>query len=290
MRKPPLSKIRTLVALTILLVACVGLAFHSGTGTYSAFGLGEFSLLCPLGGLEVLLASKTLIPRVLFSLIIVAVICLAVGRAWCAWGCPVNLVRKIVGSKQPRPEQATCKSTLKETLGHDKRLWVLAGLIVATLVVGFPVFCLICPVGLVFGTVASVWHLIQFNDVNWGLLVFPAALIVEVVVIKKWCITICPIAGLLSLFGRAAKAFRPRVDATACRKSNGAVCHACYDACPETIDLHSMHAKGELADCTRCGECKQVCPTGAISMGLIPKNSKVEDDEQKEFVLPRSSE
>lgn len=286
MRKIKLSTIRTLVIILVLAAACVGLAVHSGTGTYSSFGIGAFSLLCPLGGIEALLASKTFIPQALISLVVVVLICLLVGRAWCAWGCPIHIVRKISGTKQARPEHAICSSSLKETFKSDKRLWVLAGLFIATLIVGFPVFCLICPVGLTFGSVASVWRLIQFNDVNWGLLVFPLALIVEIILIKKWCISICPIAGLLSLFGRVAKGFQPRVDAGVCRKSHGESCHACFEACPEAIDLHSMDAKGQLADCTRCGECAGVCPAHAIEMKLRPEASDIVVNAKKNEELP----
>lgn len=196
---------RTAVALFVIALMCFSLAFHSGIGTPSSFGIGTFQLICPLGGIEALLASKTAIPHAIISLVVVLAACLVVGRAWCAWGCPAGVVRKVFGRKEVHADHAACNRSLWETFKTDSRLWVLAGVLIATLVVGLPLFCLVCPIGLTFGTIMSIWRLIQFNDVNWGLLVFPAALVVEIVVCKAWCIKMCPIAGLLSLVGRLAK-------------------------------------------------------------------------------------
>ncbi|MCI8424342.1 MAG: hypothetical protein HFJ72_01570, partial [Adlercreutzia sp.] len=52
---------RTATLLAVFAAVIVSLAFDSGLGTPSSFGIGEFFLLCPLGGLEALLASKALI-------------------------------------------------------------------------------------------------------------------------------------------------------------------------------------------------------------------------------------
>ena len=260
---------RLFFALFIILLMVFTLAFHSGIGTPSSFGVGPFYLICPLGGIEALIASHTFIPQAFISLLVVVAACLIVGRAWCAWGCPVHLTRSIFNSKEAHQDKPVGKSSLWETFKSDSRLWVLAGFLIAVAVVALPVFCLVCPVGLTFGTLMSVWRLIQFNDVNWGLLVFPVALIIELVVYKKWCLKICPLGGLLALFGRFAKPWRPAVDETTCLHAQGKPCKICQDVCIETIDLHAIDAQAQLADCTRCAECKAACPTGSIIMPFI---------------------
>ncbi|MCD8315917.1 MAG: 4Fe-4S ferredoxin, partial [Eggerthellaceae bacterium] len=63
--------IRTCVGLGVIALMIFSLAFHSGLGSASSFGISTFNLLCPLGGIEALLASKTFIPRALITLVVV---------------------------------------------------------------------------------------------------------------------------------------------------------------------------------------------------------------------------
>lgn len=276
MRKVKPSVVQTLTALAVLALACLGLAFNTGTGTYSTFGIGSFFLLCPLGGVEALLASKALVPQVLISLAVVVVLALVLGRSWCAWACPTRLVRRVFGkaATEKKLPSNPCAGTFLQVAKQDCRLWVLAVVLVITLIVGFPVFCLVCPIGLTFGTVVSIWRIIQFNDLTWGILLFPAALVIELVAIKRWCVQICPIAGLLSLLGRAARVFRPTVNASSCLRVQGGDCHACKEVCPENIDLHAQTASQQLADCTRCAECLHACPTASVAMPLLAKQGE----------------
>ena len=57
------------------------LAFDSGFGNASSFGIGEFFLLCPSGGLEAFLASKAFLPVTAISLAVVLVLALLFGIA-----------------------------------------------------------------------------------------------------------------------------------------------------------------------------------------------------------------
>ena len=89
-----LRRARTATLLAVLVAVIVSLAFDSGLGTPSSFGIGEFFLLCPLGGLEAFLASKAFLPVTAISLAVVLVLALLFGRGWCAWGCPVPPIRR----------------------------------------------------------------------------------------------------------------------------------------------------------------------------------------------------
>lgn len=143
---------RTAVALFVIALMCFSLAFHSGIGTPSSFGIGTFQLICPLGGIEALLASKTAIPH-----------------------------------------------------------------------------------------------------------------------------------AIISLVGRLAKPLRPRIEQTTCLEHDGKACASCFAACPAAINLHAEDAEAQLADCTRCGACKDACPTASITFPLLPIDGKKAMEDSNEY-------
>ena len=230
--------LRTLSVLAVIALVCLGLALHTGTGTPSAWGIYDIAAICPLGAAEAALASKTVVPPMLIALAIGIALVVLFGRAFCAWGCPIPLLRRIFGLKEPkrkrRASDALDVPAAQRGGAADSRNWVLGGALLSTAVFGFPVFCLICPVGLTFATLIAVWRLFQFNEVALSLLVFPAMLALEVLVLRKWCSRFCPLGALLSLVSRLNRTFRPvSNEATCLRSSKGEHCHQCADVCPE---------------------------------------------------------
>ena len=145
----------------------------------------------------------------------------------------------------------------------DSRHWVLGGSLVSAAIFGFPVFCLICPVGLTFATVIALVRALGYQEPTWSLLVFPAILIVELVVLRKWCHRLCPMGALLSLLNWGNNKIRPKVNESAClRSAKGIDCQVCVKVCPEQLDPHS----GRIPECTKCGLCVDACPSKAISL------------------------
>lgn len=299
------STLRVLSALGVVALVCVGLAVHSGTGTPSSFGIADIAALCPLGGLEAMIASKTFVPPMLIGLAIVVALTLLFGRAFCAWGCPVPLLKRAFGGKKRAAgnrasdvsepafptEAAADPAAMKDTLEkpahpkrgglHDSRNWVLGGTIVTTAAFGFPVFCLVCPVGLTFGMLVVVWRVFQFGEVTWSLLVFPAILALELVVLRKWCHRFCPLGALLSLISRGNRTFRPRANEETClHAAHGERCHRCADACPEGIDLHNARISAPVNECVRCRECADACPVHAISFPFLSGKSSSDPDQE----------
>ena len=285
--------LRTLSALAVVALVCVGLALHTGTGTPSAWGIYDIAALCPLGAVEAAVASKTVVPPMLIALVVGIVLVVLFGRAFCAWGCPVPLLRRILGLKSPEEKRVQRVSAKGRRVGGpsgipasrrgsavDSRNWVLGGTILSAAVFGFPVFCLICPVGLTFATIIALWRLVQFNEVVLSLLVFPAILVLEVVVLRKWCGKICPLGALLSLVSRLNKTFRPDSNEAIClRTSKGEPCHQCAEVCPEGIDLHDAAASAPLNECTKCRACADACPMHAVTFPFLPKGNGREKTE-----------
>lgn len=295
----PFPKARALVFAAFVAFVVAGLAFRIGAGTPSAFGIDAIAAVCPLGALETMAGAKDVMLHPLLLLIAVVAIIVLVGKAFCAWLCPVPWLQKLVRPKPSRKSAelsaggSSCGSSCDATCGSscgpscaaegacpscalapvggkrdgfrlDTRHATLLGALGATAVFGFPVFCLVCPVGLTFATLIGLWHLFQFNETSWGLILFPAILAIEVLVLRKWCVNICPISALVSLISNANRTLRPRVDRAACLRERGIDCRACVDACPEQVDPHSAR----IPECSKCGACIASCPAQAIRLKL----------------------
>lgn len=289
------NRVRTLryaTMLGVVAVYLVGVLLNTGLGSPSAFGVGGIAAVCPLGALETALAGGAVLPLPLIALVVAAVLTVVFGKAFCGWVCPVPLVRKLVTNKEERDahektRRRRAKMGRADASGNvpsedgrtaGKREWpsllrgsttglgVLGVTLATTLVFGFPVFCLVCPVGLVFATVFAVVRLVVYNELVVDLIVFPAIIVLELVVLRKWCSTLCPIGALLGLFSRFNRRFVPTVDEGRClAKAQGSACDACHAACNYDIDLVRATGAGALHDCSKCRECAAACPAQAIS-------------------------
>lgn len=294
---------RSIVAGVVFLSVIVGLVFHTATGTPSALGWRDIAAICPVGALEVLAGAKAFLVHPIVLLCAVLIIGAVVGKAFCAWACPVPHIRSFFRPKKKgraacgdenergkqeaggesdveAPEQGgactscgKCAAALEPIGGKrdgvrfDSRHATLIGAVASSFAFGFPVFCLICPVGLSFAVAIGIWNLFRFNETSWGLIIFPVLLLVEVVFFRKWCTKFCPISALFSLLSSHGRLLRPHVDKNACLRSKGVACTACVNACPEQVDPHSA----SISECSRCGACLEACPAKAISMPLVYK-------------------
>ena len=282
-----LTKFRRALPALVLLVCAVAFVAMVPLGNISAFGWESISAICPMGALSSLLASKTLVPRVLISLVIALALILLFGRAFCSWICSVPFVERILGLRDgdceggrkaaAGKEKSSCSrgcSGCAKAHGKavDSRHFVLGGTLLSAAVFGFPVFCLICPIGLTFATIFLVLRLFG-GSVSWALLVVPALLIAELFLARKWCHRICPLGALMSLVSKGNRTFVPTIDKDMClEETRGAHCGRCHTACPEGIDLRNL-AESPVAinECVKCRACVEACPAHAISVPFLPK-------------------
>ncbi|MDR0514323.1 MAG: 4Fe-4S binding protein [Coriobacteriaceae bacterium] len=163
-----------------------------------------------------------------------------------------------------------CASCAEKRKKLDSRHIVLGGTLVSAAIFGFPVFCLVCPVGLTFATLIAFWRLVGFNEPSWMLLVFPAIVLLEVLVLRKWCLRWCPLGAVMSLLSIPNRFFKPKVDETKCLLKKGKECSVCKEVCPEGLDPHFSDG---MHECTKCGLCKEHCPGLAINMGFSPRKA-----------------
>lgn len=289
--------LRIITALFVVALITFGFVTDFGVGTLSALGWSTFSILCPLGALGTMLASKMMVPSAVISLIFAVLFIVVFGRAFCAWICPVPLVKKLRSLFAKRPSRqlndvqseapsvaasvsahAACSGTScsscaeKRGRAFDARHAILGGSLLSAALFGFPVFCLVCPIGLSFATILLVVRLFSGGDVTWSLIVVPFILIAEVVLFKKWCGKLCPLSAFMSLVGKLNRTFKPSINEASCiESSRERDCGICANVCPEGIDPRHPERGSAWSECTKCRACVDACPTKAITMPFLSR-------------------
>jgi ferredoxin-type protein NapH len=289
--KSRLGTLRRVTLAVVFVLMLSGVVFHTGSGTPSSFGWRFIASVCPLGAVESFLASGTIFPRALIALLVVIALGVLFGKFFCAWVCPIPPLRNLLkrggrkaassGEKKSTPScngmsdssgkkiacADDCHSCAKMRKKFDSRHMVLGGALLSTAIFGFPVFCVVCPIGLVFATIIALWRWFGFNDLTFSLIMFPAILLIEVLVLRRWCLKFCPLGAAASLMALPNRFFRPRVDERKCLRSQGVDCAVCVEACDELLDPHNPEG---MHECTKCGECISRCPAQAITMPFNP--------------------
>ena len=232
-----------------------------------------------------------------------ALLVFLLGRAFCGWICPVPVLGELRAffrspKKRRELEQAkrdealdiakfelgcggkggceSCSACKQQRTKLDSRHYVLGGALLSTAIFGFPVFCLVCPIGLTFATVLVFWRLFANADMTVAVVLIPLMLIIELVFLRKWCTRFCPMAGLMNLMGRFSRMFKPVIDDAKCLEtSKGTACSRCAMVCEADINLrHPDYGERTLADCTRCNACVDACPANAITMPVVAKRGQ----------------
>jgi ferredoxin-type protein NapH len=293
-KKPmvPVWVLRSIFALLIIGIIVSTAACKAGFGRICTFGVGEFVITCPLGYLGMVLASKSPLLNLLPGVGVGVLLVLVFGRAFCAWVCPgsiittlksrvgryflnhhkVNHVGKgVVPNGNPAALTGNHNGIHRDISKNSRLagLAILVGTLASSYVFGFPVFCLVCPVGLVFGIVFAVIRLFHSAPPGLELLVFPAMLVVEFFLIKSWCASFCPLGALYSLIGSLNRPLRLHVEEKECLLERGVNCRACERSCSEGIYLPKSPSKVNPAECSKCLDCYEKCPVKAIHLRAL---------------------
>lgn len=182
--------------------------------------------------------------------VIVGISYLLLGRVYCSWVCPVNMVTDFASCLR---KQLGLKSG--SHISRDLRYWLLPATLVLPVLTGMMVWELVNPVsllhrGLIFGMGA-------------GWLVIVMVFVLDLLVSRgAWCGHICPVGAFYSLLGKWALV---RVSAKRRQACND--CMDCYAVCPEPQVIKPAlkgFEKGEgpvimNAHCTNCARCLDVC-------------------------------
>lgn len=207
--------------------------------------------------LQVMLAYKVVLVNLVIGTATVFILWWLVGgRSFCSWACPYHLLGELAEMLHLKLAAKKLVRDRKLHRGTRTVLYVVFALL--AVVTGYTVFETISPVGILsraftYGfSIALVW--------------VAALLVIEVFYSRRfWCRYICPIGMTYGAIG-AFSPLKVTYDAEKCLYEG-----ECRRVCmvPHVLFMTKMgHAKDVHldigADCTRCGACIEVCPTGSL--------------------------
>jgi ferredoxin-type protein NapH len=193
-------------------------------------------------------ASKKIIPTLAISGLVGYLLIIIFGRAFCSWICPGRWVFNRGPAAQSKP--------------WKHRVWaqriITGGVIGAAWICHNPIFCVICPGGVVCrGAIAAGTGGSILPTLGW----FGVLLGTEWATGRSWCRDICPLGAALSRFSRFNPFLKVRNNPETCHP-----CVACQRACPEDLNLATDR---DLTSCTKCMECISACPRKAVELKIL---------------------
>ncbi|MEV3821993.1 4Fe-4S binding protein [Aeromonas dhakensis] len=206
-------------------------------------------------------------PAATVTVLVLSLSALLLGRAFCAWFCPLGLVGEWLHGLRSRllPGEWTPPRWLDVVLRGQKFL-VLAFLLFIVLIA--------VPGAALPGYFTSPYH--QAADMKMGAFFFNLTLIsglclgwvllLTATFRQGFCRYFCPYGAWLALLGLLTP-LRIRRDPARCLRSAGHDCDKCSRACPSRIQVHQLIAVRSL-ECTSCLSCVAACPKRADALHL----------------------
>ena len=217
-------------------------------GGYCLLSLGNILFICPLGFFQRPSLVEAATHTTLIGLAITLALIALHGRIFCGWICPIGIGLRL----------------LKHDKGNGRGIILvfsisMASMLIASWILGFPIFCLICPVGIVSRIIASALAgSLDIWGILWGITVF--AVITLVLRIRNWCGGVCPIGALQALLS-PLKILRIRMSSRCAR------CRICARSCPLGLEIYEDRVIDHMS-CTACMKCVAECSFKALKPAL----------------------
>lgn len=242
------------------------------TGTVCTAILGKgVAISEPAGVLQLLFANvANLTPTFMTQTLIVGTLIFVglvvlLGRAFCAWACPVgttiDAIDSVLQKLKFRPyftRRSTHKDDAPETSlirSGMNRYAVLASVLTGSALFSYPVWCAVCPIGTLCRGVVAGAELALGAE----LLAVPAVGALSLGEKRFWCRYLCPVGGVLTLLSKLNPFVKPKIRQEAEHRD----CGACRAICPEGIDICNEKS---FARCTKCLDCYAKCPFGSVKI------------------------
>ena len=207
----------------------------------------------PLAALESTTTATRFHWPLILSIALPVLVTLILGRAYCGWMCPMNLVFEI-NDKLRGLLKKTGYNVRNVRFGRQTKYVVLGvGLLVA-FIVGIPVLSLLYPPAILS---REVFYKVYGGAFGSGLLILAAMCLFELILSQRWwCRYVCPGGAVYSGIALVRRLRIVRND-SACDRCGDCVPICPYDLRPMTTEL--------TADCDQCGQCVSACDPGALN-------------------------
>lgn len=243
---------RTVQILSLGAMATVPLLNSRGitavSGSFYSVEIGPLLLTDPLIAIQPLLAAMTIDATLLASALIPVGLALVLGRVFCSWVCPQNILSELFDAVGGR-------LGLTRFFGPNPvslvRYMVLALILAATLLFGFPLASLLSAPGIISVQTA---RLIYEGTVGLELALIGIVILAELFLVRRvWCNYLCPVGSMLSLFRfkRTMRVVMVEDGEHACIH-----CRECARACQ--LGLNPM-GDAIVRQCHNCGACIDAC-------------------------------
>lgn len=242
---------RIVQAASILLLVLIPVLNRSEidllNGNYFSLAIGPVWITDPLIGLQTILATGRLDGALILSMIIPLAGAAALGRVFCGWVCPQNLLFE--GTDVLARKLGMRRSA--RALPRHTRTAVTLAVVLAAPLFGFPLASLLSAPGIISLQTA---RLIKEGVVGAEAILIVLILIAELLVMRRvWCRSLCPVGGFLALF-QLPMTMRPKNIEDAQH-----VCGRC-GACNEICQLGLAPMAGAVQPiCHNCGDCVDAC-------------------------------
>lgn len=217
-----------------------------------SFTIFGYNISDPLNVVGTIFGSKSFYWPIVKSSLILIVLTILLGRVYCGWICPMNLVfelsckiRKLLSIVGIKPKNIAFSRWNKYAM-----LFVGAML---SLILGIQAFSFIYP-PTVFNR--EIVHLIYFGSIGIGAVTLLLVITIEVSLSQRaWCRYFCPGGALWSLMG-SKRILRVKRESSLCDD-----CAECNKVCE--FGLYPMIDQTGM-ECDNCGKCVANCHSGAL--------------------------
>lgn len=262
---------KTHIAFFLLIAAAAYYEFPFTGCSY--LNLGYLRLVCPVGFMEVSLASHSIPWQLVPGFLLVVGLVWLLGRAYCAWVCPASFV----GAKLCEVAEFVLPDKLIlavrnswQRLGDRifgtfhmgrKDAWaIIIGLGLGITLSGFPAFSIVCPIGVIS---RNVIQLVTHQECRMDLVLLALPLIFGLLFRHGWkCV--CPVGTIRGLFAATSRTVIVMVKQDDCVN-----CGYCATQCSSGLSPQTDQVDASM--CAKCLKCIEACPKDALAIVPLKK-------------------